>query len=57
MIVRLYVEIIHELKHVDYLHVQADKPWHNYYVNNNKVPGQCVQIRAFSFMPTRQGLK
>ena len=25
-------KIIHSLKHVDYLHVQADNPWYNYYV-------------------------
>ena len=25
-------KIIHSLKLVDYLHVQADKPWYNYYV-------------------------
>ena len=25
-------EIIHSLKLVDYLHVQADKPWYNYYI-------------------------
>ena len=32
MFVHLYVEIIHSLKLVDYLHVQADNPWYNYYV-------------------------
>ena len=26
-------EIIHLLKLVDYLLVQADKPWYNYYLN------------------------
>ena len=26
-------KIIHSLKLVDYLHVQADNPWYNYYVN------------------------
>ena len=26
-------KIIHSLKPVDYLHVQADNPWYNYYVN------------------------
>ena len=25
-------EIIHSLKLVDYLHVQADNPWYNYYL-------------------------
>ena len=25
-------KIIHLLKLVDYLHVQADKPWYNYYI-------------------------
>ena len=25
-------KIIHSLKLVDYLHVQADKPWYNYYL-------------------------
>ena len=25
-------KIIHSLKLVDYLHVQADNPWYNYYV-------------------------
>ena len=29
--VRLYVEIIHSLKLVDYLHIQTDKPWYNYF--------------------------
>ena len=29
-------KIIHELKLVDYLHVQADKPWKNYYIANDK---------------------
>ena len=32
-VVRLYVEIIHSLKLVDYLHVQADNPWYNYYIS------------------------
>ena len=27
-------EIIHSLKLVDYLPVQVDKPWYNYYLNN-----------------------
>ena len=31
MVVCLYVEIIHELKLVDYLQILADKPWYNYY--------------------------
>ena len=26
-------KIIHSLKLVDYLHVQADNPWYNFYVN------------------------
>ena len=26
-------EIIHSLKLVDYLHVQADNPWFNYYMS------------------------
>ena len=26
-------KIIHSLKLVDYLHVQADNPWYNYYVD------------------------
>ena len=34
--VRLYEEIIHGLKLVDYLLVQADKPWHNYYLKRFK---------------------
>ena len=25
-------KIIHSLKLVDYLHVQVDKPWYNYYL-------------------------
>ena len=25
-------ELFHSLKLVDYIHVQADKPWYNYYV-------------------------
>ena len=29
-------KIIHSLKLVDYLHVQADNPWYNYYLT----PGQ-----------------
>ena len=29
---RLYLEIIHELKLVDYLHVQAEKSWFKYYL-------------------------
>ena len=28
----MYVEIIHELKLVDYLNVHADNPWYNYYI-------------------------
>ena len=34
MHVHLYVQckIIHSLKRVEYLHVQADKPWCNYYL-------------------------
>ena len=27
-------KIIHSLKLVDYLHVQADNPWYNYYIAN-----------------------
>ena len=27
-------KIIHSLKLVDYLHVQADNPWYNYYISN-----------------------
>ena len=27
-------KIIHSLKLVDYLHVQADNPWYNYYVSH-----------------------
>ena len=27
-------KIMHSLKLVDYLHVQADNPWYNYYVNS-----------------------
>ena len=27
-------KIIHSLKLVDYLHVQADNPWYNYYLMN-----------------------
>ena len=27
-------KIIHSLKLVDYLHVQVDKPWYNYYKSN-----------------------
>ena len=27
-------EIIHELRLVDYLHVQADNPWYNYYMTD-----------------------
>ena len=26
-------KIIHSLKLVDYLHVQADNPWYNYYLS------------------------
>ena len=37
MFVRLYVEIIHELELVDYLHVQADNPWYNYYINEKRI--------------------
>ena len=33
-------KIIHSLKLVDYLHVQADNPWYNYYL---------VKQSAFSF--------
>ena len=29
-------KIIHSLKLVDYLHVQADNPWYNYYIRNEK---------------------
>ena len=34
MFVHLYVEIIHSLKLVDYLHVQADNQWYNYYLTH-----------------------
>ena len=27
-------KIIHSLKLVDYLHVQANNPWYNYYINH-----------------------
>ena len=29
-------KIIHSLKLVDHLHVQADKPWYNYYIYISK---------------------
>ena len=29
-------KIIHSLKLVDYLHVQADNPWYNYYLNQSR---------------------
>ena len=29
--------MIHSLKLVDYLHVQADKPWYNYYITRTFV--------------------
>ena len=44
-------EIIHSLQLVDYLHVQADKPWYHFY----KVPGQCVQIRPFLLLCRAKG--
>ena len=28
-------KIIHSLKLVDYLHVQADNPWYNYYISTS----------------------
>ena len=28
-------KIIHSLKLVDYLHVQADNPWYNYYLDGD----------------------
>ena len=31
-------KIIHSLKLVDYLHVQADTPWYNYYVSPHPSP-------------------
>ena len=30
-------KIIHSLKLVDYLHVQADNPWYNYYIYSEPV--------------------
>ena len=35
-------KIIHSLKLVDYLHVQADKPWYNYYIML-----KCQQLLTF----------
>ena len=32
MVVHLYLEIIHSLKLVDYLHVQVNKSWYSHYV-------------------------
>ena len=29
-------KIIHSLKLVDYLHVQADNPWYNYYIQTEQ---------------------
>ena len=33
-------KIIHSLKLVDYLHVQADKPWYNYYLASMNTIGE-----------------
>ena len=35
--VHMYEEIIHSQKLVDYLPVQADKPWYNYYIPSSSV--------------------
>ena len=35
-------KIIHSLKLVDYLHVQADNPWYNYYITGETLdPNYC----------------
>ena len=48
MCVHLYEEIIHSLKLVDYLNVQADNPWYNYYVSHDVTSGSditaCIKI-------------
>ena len=38
-------KIIHSLKLVDYLHVQADKPWYNYYLINVWCQKECVESK------------
>ena len=37
-------KIIHSLKLMDYLHVQADNPWYNYYITNLDTPTQRKQF-------------
>ena len=42
MFVHLYIrKLIHSLKPVDYLNVQADNPWYNYYVNDAPIVEFC----------------
>ena len=36
-------KIIHSLKLVDYLHIQADNPWYNYYLANSGDPNTVLQ--------------
>ena len=41
-------EIIHELKLVDYLHVQTDTQWYNYYIASHRIVKQIVdKIRVY----------
>ena len=42
-------KIIHSLKLVDFLHVQADNPWYNYYINVHEGHLKCkVHLKTFS---------
>ena len=45
-------KIIHSLKLVDYLHVQADKPWYNYYVNSEDT-GEIISPGSVLFAKTK----
>ena len=42
-------KIIHSLKLVDYLHVQADNPWYNYYVYWFKYDKHFISGSKFNF--------
>ena len=42
-------KIIHSLKLVDYLHVQADNPWYNYYITTFSAVCMChMDIQIFN---------
>ena len=56
-------KIIHSLKLVDYLHVQADNPWYNYYFETlplllfKRVEPRCVAIQFTPAVDRRRKFK